>query len=246
MMKLWREEYTRPQQRAAGSVTSLLVHAAVITLAVVATNPPEGFVQGIYTLANKVIYVAPPVRRPPSEESSDQLKYVDDAPVGEGAGFAQGPIGAEQVKQTAALSPQPGDVGTEQTTSVETPKYATYDTVFTIAEVDSAVSVDPSSAAPTYPPALLKLGVEGSVMVRYVVDSLGHADLATLKIMRATRIEFAIAVREALPLMRFTPAKMGPKAVPQLVEQPFNFRIQKPDTSSAGSAKTKKPPSTPA
>jgi hypothetical protein len=44
------------------------------------------------------------------------------------------------------------------------------------------------------------MGIEGSVMVRYVVDSFGRADLATLKIVRATRIEFAVAVREALIL----------------------------------------------
>jgi hypothetical protein len=243
MMKLWREEYGRPEQRAAGSVTSIVVHAALITLAVMSTNPPEGFVQGLYTLANKVIYIAPPSRTPPSEGSKAQVKYVEAAPVGEGSGFAKGSIGAEQVKQVGVLSPQPGDLGTEQVNAMETPKYASYDTVFTIAEVDSAVSVDPSSAAPAYPPALLKLGVEGSVMVRYVVDSMGHADLATLQIIRASRIEFAVAVRDALPLMRFTPAKMGPKAVPQLVEQPFNFRIQKVDTAAgAAAAKTKKPP----
>jgi hypothetical protein len=240
MMKLWREDYTRPEQRAAGSVMSVVVHAALITLAVIATNPPEGFVEGLYSLANKVIYVAPPPRLPASEGSKAQLKYVDAAPVGEGSGFARGSLGSEQVKQVGILSPQPGDLGTEQTNTLDVPKYSSYDTVFTIAEVDSAVSVDPSSAAPVYPPALLKLGVEGSVMVRYVVDSMGHADLSTLKIMRATRIEFAVAVREALPFMRFTPAKMGPKSVPQLVEQPFNFRIQKIDTTAT--AATKKPP----
>ena len=43
----------------------------------------------------------------------------------------------------------------------------------------------------------------------------------------------------ARPGMRFTPAKMGPKAVPQLVEQPFNFRILKQDTLTAT---PKKPP----
>ena len=90
MMKLWREESTRPDQRAAGSVTSIVVHAALITLAIVATNPPEGFVQGLYTLANRVIYVAPPPRTPPSEGSKAQLKYVDAAPEGEGSGFARG------------------------------------------------------------------------------------------------------------------------------------------------------------
>jgi TonB family protein len=230
MMRFWREEYSRPDRRAAGTVTSVVVHAALITLAVVATNPPEGFVQGMYTLANKVIYIAPPPKDPPSEASKEQLKFVDAAPVGEGSGFAKAPVGAEVEKQPGTLSPRPGDLGTEKTNAVESKEFASYDTVFTIAEVDSAVAVDPASAAPVYPPSLLKMGIEGSVMVRYVVDSFGRADLATLKIVRATRIEFAVAVREALPGMRFTPARMGEKAVPQLVEQPFNFRIQKVDT----------------
>jgi TonB family protein len=174
---------------------------------------------------------------PAAEPSVGQLRYVDAAPVGEGSGFARGPVGGEVEKQPVLLSPRPGDLGTEESSTVDQRKYASYDTVFTIAEVDSAVAVDPASAAPAYPPALLKLGVEGSVMVRYVVDSFGRADLSTLQVLRASRVEFAVAVREALPFMRFTPAKMGPKAVPQLVEQPFNFRIQKPDTLAV-----KKPP----
>jgi TonB family protein len=237
MMKLYREEFTRTDRRAAGTLASVAVHAALITLAVVATNPPEGFVRGLYSLANKVIYVAPPARVPNTEGSTETLKFVDAAPVGEGSGFARGPVGSEIEKQPALLSPRPGDLGTEQTSTVAQPRYASYDTVFTITEVDSAVAVDPASAAPTYPAALLKLGVEGSVMVRYVVDSFGRADISTLQVVRATRVEFAVAVREALPFMRFTPARMGAKAVPQLVEQPFNFRIQKPDSLAP-----KKPP----
>jgi protein TonB len=243
MMRFWREEYARPDERAAGTVTSVVVHAALISIAVFATNPPAGFVQGLYTLANKVIYVAPPSKVPGSEGSKEQLKFVDAAPIGEGSGFARGSLGAEIEKQPGILSPRPGDLGTEKMNTIDSRQYASYDTVFTIAEVDSAVAVDPASAAPAYPPALLKLGVEGSVMVRYVVDSFGHADVSTLEVIRATRIEFAVAVREALPGMRFTPARMGPKAVPQLVEQPFNFRIQKVDTTKPPAVATpKKPP----
>lgn len=241
MMKFWREEYVRPPQRTAGTVTSVVVHAAVITLAVVATNPPQGFVQGLYSLANRVIYVAPPARIPASEGSTEHLKYVDGAPEGDGSGFARGPVITEIEKQAAVLSPRPGDLGTEKVATVESRQFTSYDTVYTITEVDSAVAVDPASVAPAYPPALLKLGVEGSVMVRYVVDSTGHADMSTLQVVRATRVEFAVAVREALPNMRFLPARMGDKAVPQLVEQPFHFKIQKVDTALASGA-PKKPP----
>jgi TonB family protein len=239
MMRLWKEEYTRPDRRAAGTATSVAVHAGLITLAVIATNPPEGMMKSLYSLSNRVVYVAPPPRMPRTEGSREQLKYVEAAPIGEGAGFARGPLPDGQPrKQSVVFSTTTGDLGTEENAAAENRRFASYDTVFTIAQVDSAVSIDPSSAAPTYPPALLKLGVEGSVMVRYVVDSLGNADVSTLQIVRASRIEFAIAVREALPNMRFSPARMGAKAVPQLVEQPFNFRIQKADTIGAA----KKPP----
>jgi TonB family protein len=248
-MRLWREEYTKPERKAAGTAASVAVHAALITLAVIATNPPEGFVSSLYSLANRVIYVAPPPRIPKTEGSREQLKYVEESPVGEGGGFERGALpDVEPEKKPMVFTPRAGDLGTEKVAAVESRRFASYDTVFTIAEVDSAVAVDPMSTAPSYPPALQRLGVEGSVMVRYVVDSLGHADVSTLQIMRATRIEFAIAVREALPNMRFFPARMGEKAVPQLVEQPFNFRIQKADTSAAAAAAAaatapvKKPP----
>ena len=237
MLRHWHQDRPQPGQRAAGTLTSVAVHAALITLAVVMTNPPDGFVQGLYQLANKVVYVAPPPKVPNTEGSKQQLKYEDAAPVGEGTGFPRGSVGAEVEKKPVLLSPQPGDLGTEKTATIESRQFASYDTVFTIAEVDSAVAVDPTSAAPAYPPALQKLGIEGSVVVRYVVDSFGKADLSTLTVVRSSRIEFAVAVREALPNMRFSPAKMGPKAVPQLVEQPFNFRIQKVDTVTP-----KKPP----
>ncbi|HET9425120.1 MAG TPA: TonB family protein [Gemmatimonadaceae bacterium] len=241
MMRLWKEEYSRPQRPTVGTALSIVVHAVLITLAVIATNPPEGFVSALNSLANKVIYVAPPPRIPSTEASLEKLEYVEAAPIGDGAGFPKGSEpGIEPEKKSVAFSARPGDLGTEQTPAIDSRLFASYDTVFTIAQVDSAVAIDPSSAAPAYPPALLKLGVEGSVMVRYVVDSLGRADVSTLQVVRSTRIEFAIAVREALPNMRFSPARMGAKAVPQLVEQPFNFRIQRPDTTAA--AITKKPP----
>src|SRR6476619_2075304 len=107
MMRHWHEEHPQPVQRAAGTLTSVAVHAAIITVAVMATNPPEGFVQGLYQLANKVVYVAPPPKVPSTEGSKQQLKYEDAAPVGEGAGFPRGPVGAEIEKKPVLLSPQP-------------------------------------------------------------------------------------------------------------------------------------------
>jgi TonB family protein len=74
--------------------------------------------------------------------------------------------------------------------------------------------------------------IEGLVRVRFVVDSTGLVDLSTFKVLETTNESFARAVRAAMPDMRFRPAMMGTRAVRQLSEQPFAFRLQgKRDTT---------------
>jgi protein TonB len=92
--------------------------------------------------------------------------------------------------------------------------------------VDSAAVRYENSAAPAYPESMLRKHIEGSVIVQYVVDTLGHADTLTFRVVSATHVEFARAVKSTLPYMRFRPAVMANRLVPQLVQQPFSFRIQ--------------------
>ena len=101
----------------------------------------------------------------------------------------------------------------------------TEDSVFSVLDVDTAVVRSANSAAPAYPLKLLQAHVMGNVMAQYIVDTTGFADTTSFTVIRATHPEFAAAVREALPYMRFTPAKIGPLKVKQLVEQNFAFKI---------------------
>lgn len=98
-------------------------------------------------------------------------------------------------------------------------------TSYQLLEVDSAATRDPASAAPVYPPDLEARGVEGHVIIRFVVDSTGVVDLTTLLTVEATHAAFDRAVREALPRMKFRPAMVGDRAVRQLAEQLFKFEI---------------------
>ncbi len=93
-------------------------------------------------------------------------------------------------------------------------------------EVDSTVALDPTSEGPQYPPALLKAGVQGVVYARFVVDTIGHVDTATMVVLDTPHPEFVAAVRTALVKMTYRPAILHGRAVSQLVEQPFVFRIQ--------------------
>jgi TonB family protein len=95
--------------------------------------------------------------------------------------------------------------------------------VYVESELDRPVVRDPSSAAPEYPASLEKLGIEGSVAVEFVVDSLGHADSASMRVLSVSHVAFADAVRVALPHMLFSPAELGGRHVAQRVVQSYKF-----------------------
>ena len=77
----------------------------------------------------------------------------------------------------------------------------------------------------------------GTVAARYVVDTTGFADTTSFEVLNSPNPEFIKAVKEALPYMRFSPAKIGSMKVRQLVEQQFSFKIT--DTTTAVAAKKK-------
>ena len=104
------------------------------------------------------------------------------------------------------------------------------DNALSMLEVDSTVLRDPMSAAPEYPKSLLDRGIEGSAAVRFVVDTDGVVDTISYRVLRATHADFAVAVRMALPGMRFRPAIRAGSKVRQLVEQTFSFRITPRDS----------------
>ena len=106
------------------------------------------------------------------------------------------------------------------------PPIALGDSIMTEFMVDSAVVRYEDGAAPAYPESMLKRRIEGMVLVQYVVDTLGHADTSTFRVISATHSDFAQAVKLTLPRMRFRPAIMSNRLVPQLVQQPFAFKIQ--------------------
>jgi len=92
-------------------------------------------------------------------------------------------------------------------------------------QVEKPVTAAPGNPAPRYPDVLVTAKVEGQVLAQFVVDTMGRADTATFKILRSTHDLFAMAVKQNLPLMKFTPAEVAGRKVKQLVQMPFNFSI---------------------
>jgi protein TonB len=77
--------------------------------------------------------------------------------------------------------------------------------------------------SPKYPLALRSAGVEGQVLVQFVVDTAGQPELSTFKVLRSSHDLFTSAVRDLLPTLRFQPAEIGGRKVRQLVQIPFQF-----------------------
>jgi TonB family protein len=103
------------------------------------------------------------------------------------------------------------------------------DTAFSVLEVDEMIERYETSAAPVYPRDLAATGTEGQVQAIYVVDTVGRVDTTTIQVVQSDDPRFTASVRTALGEMRFRPAKRGGKAVRQLVEQKFRFKIVPPE-----------------
>jgi TonB family protein len=232
MMRLWVEAYAAKSTAVSTSIVlSTVTHALLIGLSVAATRKAAGVPEE--SLANRVYYLPPPDRRPASAGQQERIQWVAlGVPTGLIGQFADVRTGRSELGRP---TPDPLTDGVRfAKDSIEAPGIAPLpglDSAFSVLEVDSAVTRHPWSAAPAYPPEMLRRRIEGNVFVRYVVDTSGFADVASFEVLRSTHDDFAAAVRSALPDMRFNPARIGKRRVRQLVEQEFSFKITPEDNT---------------
>jgi hypothetical protein len=229
-MRLWMVSYSRRSPVASAGVVSAAVHGIAIAMSIIATRPSSSMAKD--SLANRIFYIPPPDRPPTAPPGHAGVHYITLA---QGLGAGPGPS-AMDARRPMSIPERSREAGVEHVDSVSTPPAtgeANADSVFTVLEVDSAVVRSASSAAPAYPLDLLEKHVEGYVLARYIVDTTGFADIASIQVLKATHAGFEQSVRDALPYMRFSPAKIGAEKVRQLVEQTFTFRIAGPVVAGA-------------
>ena len=229
MLRLLLESNPRGFQFRQGALVSLVAHSVLITASVFATR--EGPAKLIETTQEKVTFLVPLNRTtspPPREESVQFLKVGEKAGV---EGYEQKVVDRLATRQAPVVG-KGKEEGKPEEVAADIDPNAVYDTIATAVDVDSTVTRFSDSAAPTYPPKLLELKVEGGAYVQFVVDTLGMPDTLSFRVISATHPEFAQSVREALPAMRFHPAILRSRKVPQLVEQPFMFKILAPVTQT--------------
>lgn len=84
-----------------------------------------------------------------------------------------------------------------------------------------------STSASIYPKELRDSGLEGSVLVQFVVGRDGNVDMSTLKVVKSDHELFTAAVRTALESMQFDPATKDGEPVRQMLQMPFQFSVPK-------------------
>ena len=83
-----------------------------------------------------------------------------------------------------------------------------------------------SQPEPRYPPILQQVGVEGHVLLRFVVDTTGRVDKRSIEVVEASDEQFTRPARESVIRARFRPALMSGSPVRQLAEQSMRFALR--------------------
>jgi TonB family protein len=115
--------------------------------------------------------------------------------------------------------------GATASRAVTAPQQVSDTTAFFEFQVEQPVLAATQNPVPEYPEALKKAKVEGKVLVQFVVNPDGLADMGTFKVLKSSNDLFTQSVKKVLPSLRFVPAKVGDKAVRQLVQMPFGFTL---------------------
>ncbi len=99
------------------------------------------------------------------------------------------------------------------------------DQVYADAAVDERAEI--VSAPPLeYSPALRHAGLQGRVTVQAVIDTLGRAELASVKVIARPNTAFDESARAYVLHAMFRPARVKGRAVRVLITVPVNYRIE--------------------
>jgi periplasmic protein TonB len=231
------ESKASKQKRAGGTMLSVVVHAILISAAVIGTlHASQGMDK---PKAEKVEFVTvkkdePP---PPKEVPKPPPEVVMKAPPPKGFQVLTAPIKIPDVLPEIDLKKAvtneedftgkgvaggmaKGVVGGTAAPINDNQTYFEF-------QVEKQVSPYPGNPAPRYPDMLRSANVEGEVLAQFVVDTTGRADMSQFKVLKSTHDLFTNAVKASLPNMKFYPAEVGGRKVKQLVQMPFQFNLTK-------------------
>lgn len=230
MLGVLLESRARRQRRAGGAAMSVAAHMAVIGAAVAGTT--HSVVARPAPPKVEIVHFDKAVARPPMQRTvvrDASLPHVPSNLIVERIAVPNiVPRSLPPIDMTGALRADTvvlgGNAGITRgggSSTIIVPD-APDDREWTGNEVLMHVL---TSAKPRYPEALRNANVDGRVVARFTVDTLGRVDPSSVAIVQSTHDLFSRAVREALVQFRFKPAQVGSRKVAATAEMPFEFRI---------------------
>lgn len=231
-------ESRAPRERRMGStLASAMLHGALIAGAVALTMPAP-VDANMATAADSVIIYVPLPRRPTPaipDVSRRTQRQVADAPV-------LPAIAPPDVVPTTLPPIDVGPVLPPDEIVIGAPGSRTSSLgaardVSTLAGdrgraidaelVDRSPRLLGRALEPRYPAPLRDAGVQGRVVVQFVVDTLGRAELDGLQVMETPHPLFVESVRAALERYRFAPGESAGHRVRTRVQLPFDFTLKR-------------------
>jgi len=231
------ESQAQKQKRLGGSVTSIIIHTAVVVALVIVTKN-SGIINE-KTKEEKVDFVE--VKDEPKPPEPEKAPPPPDAvvapPPPKGFQVLTAPIEIPNVIPDIDLSKKVTDeadfsgkgVAGGIAKGVEGGKgpVPQGDQPYFDFQVEKPVVMAPGAQGPQYPDMLRTAGIEGTVLAQFVVDTTGRAEMNTFKVLKSDNDLFSNSVKNALQRMRFLPAEVGGRKVKQLVQQPFQFSLNR-------------------
>lgn len=219
-----------------GAVVSVMLHGTAVAAVVALTMPgriearPEPHAKLLVYVATPIVpQPAVPLPRAPREDMlpprvAQQLLRVIPMP----------PVGATTLPPIETQEPGLPDLlivgdphkGTNFSGGAEEHGELPMGGIVSENMVDQVPRMIGSTAAPRYPAALRDAGLPGRVVVRFVVDTLGRAELGDVVIVEATHALFAESVRNALERYRFSSGEVEGRKVRAMVQLPFTFSLR--------------------
>lgn len=218
--------YARPKWYrplfSEGPIASVVIHVGACIAVLAGGASPVSVTRQV---TEGIIFLAPPPSPVAGPSTvTERLRYVEltsavAAMADAGSELHVGPNLADQAVVPLDVPAAP------QFESIASLFEKPADSVYFAEQVDSPAAYDDRSAAPIYPDSLQRLGIEGSVMAQFVVDTTGHVEMESVRLLESTNLRFTESVLAALPRMLFRPAVLNGQKARQIVEVPFRFRV---------------------
>jgi protein TonB len=234
MLRVLLESRARRQQRAGGMALSFAVHLAIIG-AVTATT-----VHASRPLRDPIVVIplAPPARPAPPTPPEPRHRALGHAPSHAPTIVVDRiPIPIDIPNTLPSIDHLPSPTPNYETAGIGAPTGSATGPRSIIDGEGASENTDwrgnellmriVTSATPRYPESLRQAGVDGRVLVRFVVDTLGSVDMNSVQVLESTHDLFTRAVRAVLGNLRFKPAESRGHRVRAMAEMPFEFQIRK-------------------